>query len=138
MYIRSPCFRDSVHVSLTLGAVPSIESNRERQREIESWVMQCRQRNDNRQREWEQSYYDDSELQCRHSDTHLWDFCSGSSPERSTNAEEDVVRLEKEQKTTTSTAEYENSNVQRCGMKVREKIYLTNMSASKMFLWIMY
>lgn len=55
--------------------------------------MQCRQWNDNQQREWEQTYYDDSKLQCRLSGTHLWDFSGGSSLERSTNAE-DVGRLE--------------------------------------------
>lgn len=75
-------------------------------------MMQCRQRNDSWQREWEQTYYDDSELQCRHSGTHLWDFTGGSSPEKRTNAEEDVV-LEEEQKETTFT---KKRNVEGCDM----------------------
>lgn len=47
------------------------------------------------------------ESQCRHSFTHLWDFSAGSFPERSENAEEDVV-LEKR-------AKEDNLYVSKCG-----------------------
>lgn len=78
--------------------------------------MQRRQHNDNRQREWEQTYYDDSELQCRHQGAHLWDFSGGSTLKEVKHAEEDVVRLEKEQRMTTFTVAYEKRNVEGCAV----------------------
>ncbi len=84
--------------------------------------MQYRQWNDNRQRELEQTYYDDSELQCRHSGTHLWDFSGGSSPERSTNAEED--ELQKEQRKAAFMVAYEKRNVEGFGMQAKRKYFI--------------
>lgn len=41
---------------------------------VEKNVIQHRQQDDNQQREWELTYYDDSELLCTLSGTHLSDF----------------------------------------------------------------
>lgn len=78
--------------------------------------MQCRQGNDSRQTEWEQTYYDDSELQHRHSGIHLRDYSGGSSPQRCANTGEDMVRLEKEQRKTTFMAACEIRSSEGCGV----------------------
>lgn len=58
-------------------------------------VMQRRQWNDNQQREWEQTYYDDSDLQCTLLSKRLCDFSGGSPLERSTNVDETAFPLYK-------------------------------------------
>lgn len=44
-----------------------------------------------------------TQLQSRHSGSHLWDFIGGCSPKRCANAGEDVIQLEKAQETTVIT-----------------------------------